>query len=159
MKYVLVFLLAVISIQAQQRPFGIITSSECEQLRSKHEYRTLIAGIHASAKQGIPQGNQTTSDRRVRAGLAKNSAFIAYLNRTNIGDTLGVLPIQEKEILINKSLTILRECQITIPQLSITTPNAYEDWQWHSKEFIDLLSAYDMLRGIPEISVSTLDTI
>jgi hypothetical protein len=159
MKYVLVILLAVISIQAQQRPFGIITSSECEQLRSNHEYASLIAGIHASVKQGIPAGNQTTTDRRVRAGLAKNSAFIAYLNRTNIGDTLGVLPIQEREILINKSLTILRECQTTIPQLSITTPNAYEDWQWHSKEFIDLLSAYDMLRGIPEISVSTLDTI
>jgi hypothetical protein len=159
MKYLLLFLFAIVSIQAQQRPFGIITSSECEQLRSKHEYTSLIAGIHASAKQGIPAGNQTTSDRRVRAGLAKNSSFIAYINRTSVSDTLGILPIQEKEILINKSLTILRECQTSIPQLSITSPNAYEDWQWHSKEFIDLLSAYDMLRGIPEISVSTLDSI
>ena len=159
MRYLFFFLFAIISIQGQQRPFGIIISSECDQLRSKHEYANLIAGIHASAKQGIPAGNQTTSDRRVRAGLAKNSAFIAYLNRTSVSDTIGILPIQEKEILINKSLTILRECQITIPQLSITSPNAYEDWQWHSKEFIDLLSAYDLLRGIPEISVSTLDSI
>lgn len=159
MRYLFLFLFSIISIQAQQRPFGIITSSECEQLRSKHEYTTLIAGIHASAKQGIPQGNQTTSDRRVRAGLAKNSAFIAYLNRTVKNDTLGMLSLQEREVLINKSLTILRECQTNIPQLSITSPNAYEDWQWHSKEFIDLLSAYDMLRGIPEISVSTLDSI
>ena len=52
MSYLLLFLFAIISIQAQQRPFGIITSSECEQLRSKHEYASLIAGIHASAKQG-----------------------------------------------------------------------------------------------------------
>ena len=159
MRYLFLFLFAIISIQAQQRPFGIITSSECEELRSKHEYASLIAGIHASAKQGIPAGNQTTSDRRVRAGLAKNSAFIAYLNRTKIGDTLGELSLQEREILINKSLSILRECQTSIPQLSITSPNAYEDWQWHSKEFIDLLSAYDLLRGISEISVSTLDSI
>jgi len=159
MRFVFVFLLAVISLQAQERPFGIITSSECEHLRSKHEYAHLIGGIHASAKQGIPAGNQTTTDRRVRAGIAKNAAFIAYLNRTSVSDTLGVLPIQEKETLINKSLTILRECQITIPQLSITSPNAYEDWQWHSKEFIDLLSAFDLLRGIIDIPKSSLDSI
>ena len=159
MRYIFCFLFSMFSLQAQERPFGIITSSECEVLRTKHEYASLIAGIHASAKQGIPAGNQSTADRRVRAGLAKNSAFIAYVNRTKVGDTLGELSLQEKEMLINKSLSILRECQTSIPQLSITTPNAYEDWQWHSKEFIDLLSAYDLLRGIPEISSSTMDSI
>ncbi len=159
MRFVLIFLLAVISLRAQERPFGIITSSECEQLRSKHEYAQLIAGIHASAKQGIPTGNQITTDRRVRAGIAKNAAFIAYLNRTLKNDTLAMLPLQEREVLINKTLTILRESQTNIPQLSITTPNAYEDWQWHSKEFIDLLSAYDLLRGITDIPVVSLDSI
>ena len=110
MKFLFLVLCALASLSAQERPFGIITSSECEVLRTKHEYASLIAGIHASAKQGIPAGNQSTADRRLRAGLAKNSAFIAYLNRTKIGDTLGELSLQEREILINKSLSILREC-------------------------------------------------
>ena len=159
MKYLLIILLTCISLQGQQRPFGIITLSECEKLRTSHEYADLIAGIHASAKQAIPNGNQTTADRRVRATIAKNAAFIAYLNRKVMNDTLAPLPIVEREQLINASLTILQQCQTTIPQLSITTPNAYEDWQWHSKEFIDLLSAYDLLHGVPEISKSILDSI
>lgn len=159
MKYLLIILLTCISLQGQQRPFGIITLSECEKLRTSHEYADLIAGIHASAKQAIPNGNQTTADRRMRAGIAKNAAFIAYLNRKVMNDTLATLPILEREQLINASLTILQQCQITIPQLSITSPNAYEDWQWHSKELIDLLSAYDILRGIPEISATTMDSI
>ena len=155
--YVLIFLF--VSLQAQERPFGIINSNECEQLRTRGEYAQLIAGIHASAKQSIPTGNQSTTDRRIRATIAKNAAFIAYLNRITVKDTLAPLPILERESLINTSLKILGECQTTIPQLSITTPNAYEDWQWHSKEFIDLLSAYDMLRGVTEISKTTLDSI
>jgi hypothetical protein len=159
MKYLLFILLTCISLQGQQRPFGIITLSECEKLRTSQEYADLIAGIHASAQQGIPAGNQSTTDRRVRATIAKNAAFIAYLNRKVKNDTLTPLPIQEREQLINNSLTILQQCQITIPQLSITSPNAYEDWQWHSKELIDLLSAYDLLRGIPEISAITMDSI
>lgn len=159
MRMLVFVLLSIVSLQAQTRPFGIITQSECEQLRLNHSYSPLIAGIHASAQQGIPAGNQSTTDRRVRATIAKNAAFIAYLNRKVKNDTLAQLPILEREQLINASLTILQQCQTTIPQLSITTPNAYEDWQWHSKEFIDLLSAYDLLRGLPEISQSTMDTI
>lgn len=159
MRMLVFVLLSIVSLQAQTRPFGIITQSECEQLRLNHSYSPLIAGIHASAQQGIPAGNQSTTDRRVRATIAKNAAFIANLNRKVKNDTLAQLPILEREQLINASLTILQQCQTTIPQLSITTPNAYEDWQWHSKEFIDLLSAYDLLRGLPEISQSTMDTI
>ncbi|MFN5007285.1 MAG: heparinase II/III family protein [Ignavibacteria bacterium] len=159
MRMLVFVLLSIVSLQAQTRPFGIITQSECEQLRLNHSYSPLIAGIHASAQQGIPAGNQSTTDRRVRATIAKNAAFIAYLNRKVKNDTLAQLPILEREQLINAALTILQQCQTTIPQLSITTPNAYEDWQWHSKEFIDLLSAYDLLRGLPEISQSTMDTI
>ncbi|MEY3314065.1 MAG: hypothetical protein RLZZ578_1585, partial [Bacteroidota bacterium] len=159
MKYLLIILLTCISLQGQQRPFGIITLSECEKLRTSQEYADLIAGIHASAQQGIPAGNQSTTDRRVRATIAKNAAFVAYLNRKVKNDTLIQLPIQEREQLINTSLTILQQCQITIPQLSITSPNAYEDWQWHSKELIDVLSAYDVLCGIPEISATTMDSI
>jgi len=159
MRLLSLVLLSIVSLQAQTRPFGIITQSECEQLRLNHSYSPLIAGIHVSAQQGIPAGNQSTTDRRVRASIAKNAAFIAFLNRKVKNDTLVQLPILEREQLINASLTILQQCQTTIPQLSITTPNAYEDWQWHSKEFIDLLSAYDLLRGVPEISQSTMDTI
>jgi hypothetical protein len=160
MRYVLVLIFFAIAIQAQEkRPIGIITHEEADQLRDHHEYALLIAGIHASAKQGIPAGNQAVADRRTRAGIAKNAAFIAYLDRTAKGDSIVILPLEEREVLIQKSIAILRECQTSIPQLSITTPNAYEDWQWHSKEFIDLLSAYDVLRGIPEISPMTLDSI
>ncbi|MFN4817962.1 MAG: hypothetical protein ACK5JK_01865, partial [Ignavibacteria bacterium] len=88
MKYLLFILLTCISLQGQQRPFGIITLSECEKLRTSQEYADLIAGIHASAQQGIPTGNQSTTDRRVRATIAKNAAFIAYLNRKVKNDTL-----------------------------------------------------------------------
>ena len=159
MNYCILLLLLLCSLQAQERPFGIINSNECQQLRTRNEYASLIAGIHASAKVNIPTGNQSTGDRRLRAGIAKNAAFIAYLNRYVIKDSLAILPTLEKETLINTSITVLQQCQTSIPQLSITSPNAYEDWQWHSKEFIDLLSAYDMLRGIPEISKSTMDSI
>lgn len=50
--------------------------------------------------------------------------------------------------LIDKAQKILIATNTSIPNLSITTPNAYEDWQWRSKELIDLLSAYDILKAL-----------
>ncbi|MFM8280837.1 MAG: hypothetical protein ACKN9Y_04470, partial [Bacteroidota bacterium] len=124
MNYCILLLLLLCSLQAQERPFGIINSNECQQLRTRNEYASLIAGIYASAKVNIPTGNQSTGDRRLRAGIAKNAAFIAYLNRYVIKDSLAILPTLEKETLINTSITVLQQCQTSIPQLSITSPNA-----------------------------------
>jgi hypothetical protein len=99
----------------------------------------LMNSMIAAARQAIPPGNSTSAERRQRATLAKNAAFCAW--QANI-------ETKDKNELAQKAKKILDEINTDIPQLSITMPNGYEDWQWHSKELIDLLTAYDIMNYI-----------
>ncbi len=126
---------------------------------SQNTYASLPAGIYASAQTSLPTGNTTPSDRRARATLAKNAAFCLYIGVTHTGTSLRPLSQEEKQQLLQKIIRIFQEMRTDIPTLSITTPNAYQDWQWHSKEYIDLLCAYDFLAGISQLSADEEKTI
>ncbi|MBN8574272.1 MAG: heparinase II/III family protein [Candidatus Kapabacteria bacterium] len=126
---------------------------------SQNRYASLPAGIYASAQTSLPAGNITPSDRRARATLAKNAAFCLYMGVTHTGTSLRPLSQEEKQQLLQKIIRIFQEMRTDIPTLSITTPNAYQDWQWHSKEYIDLLCAYDFLAGISQLSADEEKTI
>lgn len=119
---------------------------------SQSTYSSLLAGIYASAQSSIPAGNTSTTDRRARATLAKNAAFCLYIGVTYDGSSLRPLSQEEKQQLLQKIMRIFQEMRTDIPTISITTPNAYQDWQWHSKEYIDLLCAYDFLAAISLLS-------
>ncbi len=126
---------------------------------SQSTYSSLLAGIYASAQSSVPAGNTSTTDRRARATLAKNAAFCLYIGVTSDGSSLRPLSQEEKQQLLQKIIRIFQEMRTDIPTISITTPNAYQDWQWHSKEYIDLLCAYDFLAGISQLSADEEKTI
>ncbi len=138
----------VCSMQGQIRPFGIINSEEKSGIISSTMLKQLLPSILSSAKAPIPSGNTESNDRRQRAILAKNAAFCAYIGKQIINNEIVDLSAAEILQLIDKAQKILIATNTSIPNLSITTPNAYEDWQWRSKELIDLLSAYDILKAL-----------
>ena len=168
----LLLCLSAITLYAQQtgewipdnannvHPRGIMRSTDrAEIIRfiELNEQISLYHNVFSAAQNPIPTGNSTSNERRERATLAKNAAFCAIIGKSVQANTLTDLTEQEKQSLTEKALTILSELNTDIPELSITSPNAYEDWQWRSKELMDALCAYDMLLGMG-IKNATMDT-
>lgn len=141
-------------------PRGIMLSTEREEIIrfiELNEHLQLYQNVFSAAQSSIPAGNSTSNERRERATLAKNAAFCLFIGKAVEGKTLRDVTEQEKQSLTEKSLRILSELNTDIPELSITTPSAYEDWQWRSKELIDALCAYDLLLGMG-LQNPTMDT-
>ncbi|WP_201981264.1 heparinase II/III domain-containing protein [Hymenobacter rubidus] len=108
--------------------------------------------------QGSPTSdNVNTNGRRARAAFAKNAAFVVLLGRQPAGASLVALPAAQRGALTT-SIRILLENINTDVEVFATpagdTP--YSEWQWRSKELIDYLIAYDLLRGSGETAASLL---
>lgn len=103
---------------------------------------SLFTGLYSSALVAAPTTNNTTDNRRTRATLAKNTAFIFLLDRAPAGGTIQLLPSAERDTLRARAIRLLAQCNT-----SVDSPTAYAEWQWRSKELIDYLIAYDLLRG------------
>ncbi|MBK9249175.1 MAG: heparinase II/III family protein [Ignavibacteria bacterium] len=109
--------------------------------------RDLFPNVYASALPKPPADNIESNNRRERARLAKNAAFIYFIGMQPLADSATNLEETTANSLKAKVIDLLNTINTTIPSLSITNPGNYDDWQWRSKDMIDYLSAYDLLKG------------
>jgi hypothetical protein len=113
---------------------------------------SLYNGVYGSAMAAPPADNELSNDRRLRATIAKNAAFVLYLQRRpQAGTTLAALTATEHTQLTNKVRQLLENLNP-----AVEGPEKYTEWQWRSKELIDYLIAYDLLRGAG-VSVTELE--
>jgi hypothetical protein len=112
----------------------------------------LYRGLWAEAQAAPPTDNTSTSGRRARATFAKNAAFVVLLGQQPDGSAgLTAMPEAQREALVTSVQGLLESINTDVEVFATssgTTP--YNEWQWRSKELIDYLIAYDLLRGAGE---------
>jgi hypothetical protein len=116
--------------------------------------QALFAGLYAEAQGPAPGDNTSAGGRRARANFAKNAAFIALLARqpTSAGPTL--MPGPEQAALVATTRAVLESLNPSVEVFASWGGASYTEWQWRSKELIDYLIAYDLLRGAGETPAS-----
>lgn len=117
----------------------------------------LASGVYQSAVAAIPGDNMESSSRRERARIAKNAAFVVLMNYKWVQNQAYTLTPAESDSLKKRVLSLLSTVNTFIPAISITNPSNYDDWQWRTKDMIDYLSAYDLLKGadVPDSLLTT----
>lgn len=111
-------------------------------------YQSLAAGIAA-----LPADNTSAGGRRDRATFAKNAAFVALLDRQPDAPAQP-LSAPERARLLTEARTALQTLNPAVEPFLTFTSTPYTEWQWRSKELIDYLIAYDLLRGAGETEAS-----
>lgn len=111
--------------------------------------QAMYGGLYNSINTTPPTNNTTADERRARATFAKNAAFVILIDRKPIGSTLVSLATEEKLNLITNVKTLLENINPAVESVT-----SYTNWQWRSKELIDYMVAYDLLRGAGETEVS-----
>jgi len=113
----------------------------------------LYNGLFNSINTVPPTDTSSTNGRRSRATFAKNTAFVLLLDRhpTPTG-VPAPLTANERATLLTNATTLLATLNFQVAAWP-----SYNDWQWRSKELIDYLIAYDLLRGagVPEADLTT----
>ncbi|RYZ49706.1 MAG: hypothetical protein EOP49_15700, partial [Sphingobacteriales bacterium] len=124
-------------------PRTLTTLAELGAVRSRltePERELLYNQVVTNAFLAVPANNTSISDRRKRAQQAKNAAFVLLINRQT-GGTSPLTATQEQTLKTNAK-TLLQNINTTVESVLQNT-----EWQWRSKELIDFLVAYDLLRG------------
>lgn len=106
----------------------------------------LYSGLYASVGTAAPTSNANANDRRARATFAKNAAFVLLMGRKPVGSTLVTLPAAEHNALLEAIRSTLETINTNVEPFAGLSGN-YNEWQWRSKELIDYMVAYDLLRG------------
>ncbi len=119
--------------------------------------RAIFQTLWADVQNPPPADNTSVSGRRARATWAKNAAFAVLLNRQPAGASgLTPLPAETHDALAASARSLLESLNTEVePFATWTGTTPYTEWQWRSKELIDYLIAYDLLRGAGE-SAATL---
>jgi hypothetical protein len=113
-------------------------------------YQTLWADV-----QGAPPADNTSaSGRRARATWAKNAAFVVLLNQQPAGPSLAPVPSATHEALVASTRGLLEAINTDVEPFATWSGASYDNWQWRSKELLDYLIAYDLLRGAGETAAS-----
>ncbi|MFH1937602.1 MAG: hypothetical protein ABIK52_08580 [Bacteroidota bacterium] len=102
-----------------------------------------------------PAGNSTDGDRFTRSVIAKEAAFVTLMDRKPVNGNILPLTTPEREQLQAKSKQLLEEINTVVGYQ--TGWIFYQEWQHRSKELINYLVAYDLLRG-GESSVLSLQS-
>jgi len=102
-----------------------------------------------------PAGNITDGDRFSRSVIAKEAAFVALMNRKPSGGSIVPLTTTEREQLTTQSEQLLETMNTAVGFQSGWI--FYQEWQHRSKELINYLVAYDLLRG-QELAVGSLQS-
>ncbi|WP_233636120.1 heparinase II/III domain-containing protein [Hymenobacter setariae] len=115
-------------------------------------YRSLWTDVQSAPTAD----NASSAGRRARATWAKNAAFVVLLSQQpNGSDGLEGLSEAQRSILVSTTRSLLENLNPAVEAFATwtgTTP--YTEWQWRSKELIDYLVAYDLLRGAGESAAS-----
>ncbi|KAA9339985.1 heparinase II/III domain-containing protein [Adhaeribacter soli] len=125
---------------------------EVRQSLQESARKEIYQSVYAWALATPPATNSTDTDRRLRARAAKNVAFIRIIGLNYNLDTLNSA---QKNDLETKAISLLDNLNPAVEAFW-----SYEKWQWRSKELIDYLIAYDLLRGagVPEARLLTAKT-
>lgn len=107
--------------------------------------RALYQGLYNEAQGNASDDNTSASGRRMRATFAKNAAFVALLDYQPGTDNQATLDADTRTALLAKTRALLESLNPNVEALT-----SYTEWQWRSKELIDYLIAYDLLRGAGE---------
>ncbi|WP_170252565.1 T9SS type A sorting domain-containing protein [Adhaeribacter aerolatus] len=110
---------------------------------------SLYSGLYNSINGSIPGDNTANDGRRARATFAKNTAFVVLIDRKPAGSTLTILAPEERANFINNLKAALENINTNVEAFP-----SYTNWQWRSKELIDYMIAYDLLRGVGEDETS-----
>jgi hypothetical protein len=131
-------------------PRTLLTAGDVPKVRASlatASNRALYQGLYNEA-QGNPSGDNTSSSgRRMRATFAKNTAFVAMLDYQPSGEAL---PTDQRTALLTKTRAVLESLNPSVEAFATFSGGTYTEWQWRSKELIDYLIAYDLLRGAGE---------
>lgn len=131
-------------------PRTLLTASDVPKVRASlatASNRALYQGLYNEA-QGNPSGDNTSSSgRRMRATFAKNAAFVVMLDYQPTGEAL---PPDQRAALLTKTRVVLENLNPSVEAFATFSGGTYTEWQWRSKELIDYLIAYDLLRGAGE---------
>ncbi|MBC3541576.1 heparinase II/III family protein [Rufibacter sp. H-1] len=111
---------------------------------------TLYSGVYSNVTGSATTNNTSSNDRRARAAFAKNAAFVALLNRKPSGGTVLQLSETERAAFVSKSKKLLEGINTAVEVYASFSGGTYTEWQWRSKELIDYMVAYDLLRGAGE---------
>ncbi|GAA4504807.1 hypothetical protein GCM10023172_31710 [Hymenobacter ginsengisoli] len=117
--------------------------------------QALYAGLYADVQGAPTTDNTSATGRRARATFAKNAAFVVLLGRQPVGVGLAPLPPAQRAALVATTQALLESINTNVEVFATwtgTTP--YTEWQWRSKELIDYLIAYDLLRGAGETTAT-----
>lgn len=136
-------------------PRTLFKASEIPAVRQSladPERAFLYTGVYWGGYNPAPTDNTSTENRRLRARAAKNAAFARIMNLKPAANG-GFEPLTATEItqLDNNVLLLLNNINTQVSSLF-----TYEQWQWRSKELIDYLVAYDLMRGAG-VPVTTLE--
>ena len=117
---------------------------------SSPENLELYTGIFNAVK-GTPPGAPSTDHnlRRTHATFAKNLAFVLLMDRKPAASALSTLSEAERTLYTGRLRSMLGSINTTVENVI-----SYTNWQWTSKELIDYMIAYDLLRGAGESDAS-----
>lgn len=112
----------------------------------------LYESVYNSLEAGLSSENSTTDGRRARATFAKNAAFVLLMDRRPSAGAPTTLAPPERTAYQQQAVAALESLNPTVEAFASFSGTTYTEWQWRSKELIDYLIAYDLLRGagVPE---------
>jgi hypothetical protein len=116
--------------------------------------RAIYQSLWADVQAAPPADNTSASGRRARATWAKNTAFVVLLNRQPASTSLATLPSDAHNALAASARGLLETINPDVEPFATWSGATYDNWQWRSKELIDYLIAYDLLRGAGETAPS-----
>jgi hypothetical protein len=116
--------------------------------------RALYQTVWADVQGAPPADNTSASGRRARATWAKNAAFVVLLNRQPAGPNLAPVASAAHDALVASTRGLLESLNTDVEPFATWSGASYDNWQWRSKELIDYLIAYDLLRGAGETVTS-----
>ncbi|MCP4437586.1 MAG: T9SS type A sorting domain-containing protein [Aureispira sp.] len=105
--------------------------------------------IWGTANATPPVGNDHYGDRRQRAYIARDAAYVAFMKKAynNGTNTLTTLSAVDSAFYVNKSIDLLENLNDTVGVL-YGEWNVHSLWQFTCKELPPYLIAYDLLKGI-----------
>jgi hypothetical protein len=140
-------------------PRTLLKSSNLAQVREGLGTPTnhaLYAGLYADVQGSPPTDNTSATGRRARATFAKNAAFVVLLSQQPAGTGLAPLATAQRMALLATTKTLLESINPNVEAFASWSGATYTEWQWRSKELIDYLIAYDLLRGAGETPASLM---
>jgi len=129
-------------------PRTLLDSTSVPEIRetlTKPGILSLYRSVWENANSPFPAGNTTDGERITRATIAKEAAFTVLMERKYNNGIIDPMSLSERDSLISKSRWLLENLN---PDVGYQEGWVfYQEWQNRSKELINYLLAFDLLRG------------